>query len=389
MRLILLNLTRSPLRTALTVSGVAVALFLFCMIEAVLFAFHAGVAMAGASRVIIQHKESFFLLLPESYGSLVEQVPGVKRVAPGVWFGGTYDEPVPGGETREEFFAQFAVDFERYLPMYPEIAVPEDRLRDLMADRSGCLLGDKLAARLGKRVGDRIRLAGTIWSTPDGSPWELTVRAIYTSTTEAFDRTMMYMHYRYLDEVREHAHGMSGFYIAELDEPDRHAEVSAAVDGRTANGPYPTLTMTEKAFNLQFVSMVGNFQLLLRTVGAIVVLTMLLVSANTMMMSARDRTREMAILKSFGFDDGRVFLLLIGEALAVALLGAVVGVGGAWGAINGLHWNPKPDFFPTFRLSYGSLAAALAIAAGTGALSGLVPAVMGMRLKAVDALRSV
>lgn len=388
MRLILLNLTRAPLRTALTVLGVAVALFLFCLIEAVLFAFHAGVAMSGASRVIVQHRESFLLLLPESYRDVIGQIDGVKRVAPGVWFGGMYDEPVPGGEKREEFFAQFAVDFERYLPMYPEIVVPEGQLRDLMADRAGCLIGDKLAARLGKTIGDRIRLRGTIWNTPDSSPWEFTVCAIYASTSEAFDRTMMYLHYQHLDEVREHGHGMSGFYVAELDDPDRHAEVSAAVDGRTASSPYPTLTMTERAFNLQFVSMVGNFELLLRTVGAIVVLTMLLVSANTMMMSARDRTREMAVLKSIGFNDGRVFLLLIGEALAVAFVGAIVGVGGAWGAINGLHWNPKPDFFPTFRLSYGSLAAALAIAGGTGALSGLVPAVMGMRLKAVEALRS-
>jgi putative ABC transport system permease protein len=147
--------------------------------------------------------------------------------------------------------------------------------------------------------------------------------------------------------------------------------------------------MTEKAFNLQFVSMMGNFQLLLRSIGSAVVLTMLLVSANTMMMSARERTREMGILKAIGFSDGHVFLLLIGEALAISLLGAVAGVGLAWLLANVLHFNPKPDFFPVFYLPNESILAAVGLAVLTGFLSGIVPAVTGMRLKATEALRSV
>jgi putative ABC transport system permease protein len=147
--------------------------------------------------------------------------------------------------------------------------------------------------------------------------------------------------------------------------------------------------MTEKAFNLQFVSMMGNFQLLLRSIGSAVVLTMLLVSANTMMMSARERTREMGILKAIGFSDGHVFLLLIGEALVISLLGAVAGVGLAWLLTNVLHFNPKPDFFPIFYLPNDSVLAAVGLAVLTGFLSGIVPAVTGMRLKATEALRSV
>jgi putative ABC transport system permease protein len=147
--------------------------------------------------------------------------------------------------------------------------------------------------------------------------------------------------------------------------------------------------MTEKAFNLQFLGMMGNFQLLLRSIGSAVVLTMLLVSANTMMMSARERTREMGILKAIGFSDGQVFLLLIGEALAMSLLGALVGVGLAWLLTNALHFNPKPDFFPIFYLPTESMLAAVGLATLTGFLSGIVPALSGMRLKATEALRSV
>ncbi len=389
MKLVWLNLLRSPLRTMLTVFGAAVALFLFCLLEAVLFGFEAGVAMAGASRMVVQHKESIIFLLPEAYYVPIGQVDGVKGIASGIWFGGLYDVPLPGGQKREEFFAQFAVDLEHYLPMYPEIEVPADQLRDMMNDRAGCILGDKTAARLGKKVGDRLPLRGTIWNTPDSSPWEFMIRAIYTSRSETFDRTMLFFHYKYLDETREFAKGMAGFYVVELKDPDRFAEVAATVDRRFANSPYPTLTMSEKAFNMQFVSMMGNLQLLLRSIGFAVVLTMLLVSANTMMMAARDRTREMGILKAIGFSDGRVFFLLIGEAIAVAFLGALLGVGGAWGAINVARWNPKPDFFPIFRIPEASVLAACGIALLTGFVSGIVPALLGMRMKAVEALRSL
>lgn len=389
MKLIFLNLWRAPLRTGLTVLGASVALFLFCMLEAVLFAFTAGVAMAGASRLVVQAKESIVFLLPEAYHGQIAAVDGVKRVTSGMWFGGLYEEPLPGGQKREEFFAQFAVEMDDYLAMYPEIEVSREQLKDLNADRVGCLLGDKIAARINKKVGDRLPLRGTIWNKADNSAWEFTIRGIYTSHSETFDRTMMLFHYKYLDEMRQIGKGKNGFYIVELENPDRFAEVSTAIDQRFANSPDPTLTQSEKAFNMQFVSMMGNFQLLLRSIGMAVVLTMLLVAANTMMMSARDRTREMGILKAIGFTDGHVFRLLIGEALTVAMLGALVGIGGCYALVNLLRWNPKPDFFPIFLIPRPSALAAVGIAFVTGFLSGVVPAVVGMRLKAVEALRSI
>ena len=390
MRLLLLNLLRKPLRTLLTVFGVGVALFLFCFLETVLAAFNAGVNMADASRLVVQHKESIIFELPMAYRSRIEQVEGVTGVCGASWIGALSQEPGPDGKKREEFFAQFAADIERYLALYPEIKIPPEQLRDLLNDQMGCVMGVKIAERLNKKVGDRLVLRSTIWAQKNGSSlWEFNVRAIYSTDSPTFDQTMMFFPLKRFDEARQFGRGSIGLYILGIADPSRSTEIAAAIDGLFANSPYETRTMTEKAFNLQFVGMIGNFQLLLRSIGSAVVLTMLLVSANTMMMSARERTREMGILKSIGFTDGHVFLLLIGEAIAISLLGAIVGIGLAWLLANILLFNPKPDFFPIFFLPGESIVAGFGLAIVTGFLSGIVPALTGMRLKATEALRSV
>jgi len=389
-RLLLLNLLRKPLRTVLTVLGVGVALLLFCFLEAVLTSFNAGVNMADASRLVVQHKESIIFELPMSYRGLIAQTEGVTGVAVASWFGGLSQEPGPDGKTRESFFAQFATDIEDYLALYPELEVPPDQRAALMNDRMGCLLGAKIAQRLNKQVGDRLVLRSTIWSDRSGSSnWEFNVRAVYTTDSPTFDQTMMLFHFTRFDEARQFGQGSVGVYLISIDDPSRSAEISSAIDSRFANSPHETRTMTEKAFNIQFIGMLGNFELLLRSIGTAVVMTMLLVSANTMMMSARERTREMGVLKAIGFTDGQIFLLLIGESLALSLLGAVAGVGLAWLLANVLHLNPKPDFFPVFYLPAESILAAIAVALLTGFFSGIIPAVSGMRLKATEALRSV
>ncbi|HEY3319509.1 MAG TPA: FtsX-like permease family protein [Planctomycetota bacterium] len=389
MRLLLLNLLRKPLRTGLTVFGVSVALFLFCFLESVLHAFNAGVNMAGASRLIVQHKESLSFQLPLSHRSLIAQTEGVTRVAPAVWFGGMYQEPRKGNEAREEFFPQFGMDIKNYLPLYPEIQIPPEQIKDLMNDQAGCLMGKKIAERLHKKVGDRIRLRSTIWGKPDGSMYDFNVRAIYSSDSPTFDQTLMFFHYKYLDEARQFGKAGCGFFVVGITDAGAYQHIIETIDKRFANSPFETRTVTEKAFNMQFVSMLGNLQLLMRSIGGAVVLAMLLVCANTMMMSARERTREMGILKSIGFTDLHVFALLIGESLLIALIGAALGAGGAFLMANVLHFNPKPDFFPIFYLPRNSLIMAFLIAAGTGLVSGLVPAIAGMRLKAVEALRTV
>ncbi len=389
MSLIWLNLRRSPVRTALTVFGTAVALALFCLLEALLAAFNLGVDMASASRLVVSHKEAITFQLPKAYASRILQVDGIERLAEGTWFGGLYDAPLPNGEKRTDFFANFAVDAEPYLKLYPEMRIPPEQYEALMKDRVGCLLGDQLAARLGKGVGDRIALRPLIWPKKDGKPWEFNIRAIYTCNIESFDRTMMIFHHKYLEEGRSFGSGQTGFYILGLKNADQSAEVSMAIDRLFANSPDPTRTMSEKAFNMVFISMMGNLKLLFRFIGTVVMVTMLLITANTMMMSGRERTREMAILKAVGFSDGYVFTMLVGEAVAIGVLGFLLGAGGTYGLINLANWNPKPDFFPVFKVPGEAMLGALGIAVLTGILSGLLPGLAALRLKAAEALRSI
>ena len=211
MRLLLLNLLRKPLRTLLTILGVGVALLLFCFLEAVLTSFNAGVNMADASRLIVQHKESIVFELPMSYRQLIAQTEGVTGVTTASWFGGLSQEPGPDGTKREEFFAQFATDIEGYLSLYPEVKIPPDQLSALMDDQMGCLLGAKIAERLGKKVGDRLVLRSTIWTQKNGSSiWEFNVRALYTSDSPTFDQTMMLFHFKRFDEARQFGQGSAG-----------------------------------------------------------------------------------------------------------------------------------------------------------------------------------
>jgi len=232
-------------------------------------------------------------------------------------------------------------------------------------------------------------LRSTIWPQAGTPFWEFTVRGIYTTRSSNFDRTNMFFHWKYLDEGREFSKGTTGIFIVSINDPAQYPRIAAAIDTRFENSPFETRSMTEKAFNMQFISMMGNLSMLLRSVGSAVVLTMLLISANTMMMSGRERTREMGILKAIGFTDGYVFRLLIGEALVISALGALMGAGGTWLLINVLHFNPKPDFFPIFILPTSAMLAALLLAVIAGFLSGLPPAIHGMRLQAAEAVRSV
>ena len=389
MRLLILNLARKPLRTLLTVFGVAVALFLFCFLETVLEAFQVGVNMSDASRLIVMHKDSLSFNLPVSHKNAIEQIDGVKRASSAIWFGGPYEEPIGPDAKKQDFFTQFALDLDTYLASYPEIRILPEQLKDVMADPSGCVLGAKLAQRINKKIGDRITFSGAIWARADGQPWHFTVRAIYSTESPTFDQTMMLFHWKYLDEARAYERGTATLFIVGISDPNNYQQIASAIDARFENSPAETRAMTEKAFNMQFVSMMGNLALLLRSIGSAVVLTMLLVAANTMMMSARERTREMGILKAIGFNDGHIFRLLIVEALLIAMTGALIGAGMAIILFNVLGMNPKPDFFPVFQLPYSSVGFALLIAAITGLLSGIVPAWTGMRMKATEALRTV
>ena len=374
--LVLANLLRKKVRTALTVGSFGVALFLFGILAVVRGAFRQGIDVAGADRLVVVNRVSIIQPLPFSYREQIVHLPGVKDLTFDSWFGGVYQD-------ERNFIPQFAIDAEAQRRVFPELRVPEDEWRAFLADRQGAVAGEETARRFGWKVGDRIPIRGTIFP----GVWQFNLRGIYTGLRPDDDRTQFWFHYEYLDEERQWGKGMVGWYTVKVESPDLAARVARAVDERFANSPYETKTETEKAFAASFVKQVGNIELVILAVGGVVFFTLLLVTGNTMAIAVRERLGEMAVLKALGFPDRFLLGLVLGEALLIAVVGAVLGLGAC--KLFTLRGDPTHGMMPFFYLPPSAMAVGFGAALAVGAAAGLLPAVSAMRLRVADALRRV
>ena len=381
------NLKRKKLRTLFTVLSILVAFVLFGVLGAINVAMNMGVELAGVDRLVLRHRVSLIRLLPVSYESRIESVEGVAAATHATWFGGIYQDP-------KNFFPQMPVDPKGYLEMYPEFLLPEDQKKAWLEDRTGAVVGRSTARRYDWKVGDRIPIQGTIWRKKDGaSTWEFTIRGIYDGAAQGTDTTQFLFHYDYFDEARWAAEGLVGWYIIRVDDPAKAAEIAERIDAEFANSPNETRTSTERAFVQAFANQVGNIGAIVAAVLGAVFFTILLVAGNTMMQSVRERTNELAVLKTLGYSRRLVLTLVLLESLANAALGGLLGLGLAWFFIEFLGWVflqiPDPSggllqniYFPLTWVVMGFI-----IAIVLGLLSGAIPAVQAMRLRVVDALR--
>jgi putative ABC transport system permease protein len=377
--LVLKSARRNKRRTLLTVMSVAIAVFLFASLRAVLDGFNAATEASSSTRIVTQRATSLFFSMPTSHGEAIRNTPGVDDVSWANWFGGVYKDP-------QNFFAQFAVEADTYLRLYPEIQLTAEERKAFLEDRTGCIIGDGLAKRFGFTVGDRITLQVgiPIYGTRD---FDFTVRGIYRSGGAAVDNQSMLFHWKYADE-RSIAPGQVGWFIAQIANPDDATRISMAIDQKFANSSNETKTETEKQFQSTFVSMFGNLNLLLGSIALAVVITTLFVAGNTMAMSVRERTTEIAVMRTLGFPSRTIFLLVAGEGVMMAVAGGVVGALLARAVVN-------PDllqagaFIPVFGVNNENVVIGLALSAVIGVLAGLVPATMASRLRIVDALRRV
>lgn len=376
--LVAANLRRRKTRTLFTVLSILVAFLLYGMLGALRAGFEMGAEIAGADRLIAIHKVSMIQPLPVRHGDRIRSIAGVVDVAHGTWFGGVYQDP-------KNFFAQVAVESERFLTIYPEYVLdPEERERWL-ANRTGALAGRSLAERFGWRVGDRVPIQGTIWRRPGDEPWEFTVEGIYEPAEPGVDDAQLFFHWAFLDEARTFGSGLVGWYWIQVADPDRAAEVAAAVDTAFANSPAETRTATEKVFVQSFARQVGDIGAIVTGILAAVFFTILLVAGNTMAQSVRERTAELAVLKSLGFSDRRVAALVFAEAAAYALLGGGLGLLLAWGFVA--QGDPTGGMLPSFYLPRAHLAAGVVLVAALAAVAGLLPALEARRLPISAALR--
>jgi putative ABC transport system permease protein len=379
-RLILANLFRKKIRLVLTVLSFAVALFLFTLLAVVRGAFSRGTDLAGADRLVVINRVGLINSMPLAYGDRIRQIPGVKFVTHNNWFGGVYQD-------EKNFFPQFVIDPDNQRQVMTEMHVPDDQWKVFVNDRQGAVAGRNLAKRFGWKVGDRIPLQNALWGPT--KTWEFNLDGIYTNDKEGGDESQFWLQWNYFYEnVPDAIKGQAGWWVLKLDSPDDAVRVAKAIDEKFANSSYETKTETESAFQANFAKQLGNIQLLIMTIGSVVFFTLLLVTGNTMAISIRERTGELAVLKAIGFSDRSVLVFVLAESLVIAIIGGLLGLGLAilvipvvGAKLNGL--------LPPLLLSTTLLGLGLLFAVFVGVASGFLPGIGAMRLRVVDALRRV
>ncbi len=373
------NLGRKKLRTLFTLLSVIIAFVLFALLGGLNRAFTAGVELAGADRLITTHKVSFIQLMPISYVARVEGVDGVRAATHYTWFGGYFQDP-------RQQFGLFPTNLEKLSDIYPEYEMPPDQRERLMQDRTGLMVGQAMADLYGWEVGDQVPIFSTIWPKLDGSfAWEFEIAAIFTGTGNTADEMQAFMHYDYFNEARQFGQDMIGWIVTRIEDPELADPVSDAIDARFANSPTETKTSTEAGFAAGFAAQFGNIGLIVQMILACVFFTLLLISGNTMAQAVRERTGELAVLKTIGFSDARVTGMVLAESLLVAVIGGVIGL--LLGAlfVHGAA-SALAQFFPGLAMSTGTLAWGLLLAVALGLVTGAWPAWRAARLSVIDAM---
>lgn len=381
LKLIVRNALRHKLRTLLTIVGLVVATLAFGLLQTVIRAWYAGADAASNTTLVTRNATSLVFALPLSYAAKIRAVEGVTGVAYANWFGGIYQDP-------KNFFPQLAVSGTSYLDMYPDFVLGEDQRKAFLHDRKGALVGRKLADQYHFKVGDVIPLRGTIYP----GQWEFVVRGIYEGRTPSTVTTQMFFHWDYLNEtllktVPRRANQV-GVYVTKISHPEDAAAISAAIDATFRNSLAETLTETEKAFQLSFVSMSDAIVVAIRLVSFVVILIIMAVMANTMAMSARERLSEYATLKALGFGPGFLAVLIFGESLLIALAGGAIGMALLYPAAAGFAAQ-MGTLFPVFEVAPHTLLMQLLAAAAVGAVAAIAPTIRAVRVNIVDGLRAV
>lgn len=376
------SLLRRKLRTVFTLLSIAVAFTLFGVLMATRTAFSAGVTVAGAERLVMLDKVSMVNALPLRYRAQIASVPGVADVTHGNWFGGIYQDP-------RNVFATIAVEPESWLRIHPELVVSPSQQQAWLADRTGAMVGVETARRFNWRLGDRVPLQGTIYRRPDGRPWEFTIDAIYDSPEGVADRTQFFIHQTYLNEtLAPGAYGRDEvtYFVVKVADPRESDQVASRLDALFAGSSPQTKTATEKAFVSSFANQIGDIGAIMLAIAGAVLFTILIVTGNTMAEATRERTSELAVLKTLGFSDGKIVALVLAESCLIALSGGGLGLGLAIAGITAIG-DPTRGMLPPIHLPAGEIVRGAGFIVMLGVMAGLLPALQARRLRIVDALR--
>lgn len=381
-KLLLRNAVRHKLRSLLTILGVAVAVMAFALLRTVVSAWYAGVEASAANRLITRHAVSFVFPLPLAYRDRIAQVRGVSKVTYANWFSGVYID-------KNQFFARLAVDSETFFDVYPEFLIEPQQFETFKRERNACIIGIEIAKRYNLKIGDLMLIEGDVYP----GQWEFVVRGIYQPRDQNTDPATMMFHYKYLDErIRQEMPARSGeigWYIVRINDPDQSARISEEIDRLFANSRAETKTETERAFQQNFLSAASAVITAMNIMSFVIIGIILLVVGNTMIMSARERTHEYAVLKVLGFSGLQLFVLIAGESLILAILGSAIGLSVTFPAVEGFQTALPKGWFPVFYIKpetiiLGSVAGLL-----VGLIAALIPIRRVLTTRIVEGLRHV
>jgi putative ABC transport system permease protein len=385
LKLIFKNAFRHKLRTFLTILGIGIAVMGFALMRFVVGAWNAGVEVAAADRVIVRHAVSFVFELPYSYGERIRTgIPGLRDVTNCNWFNGIYKDP----HDWKNYFPRIAINPENFFKIYPEFKVPQDQLETFQRERNSCIIGTKTAKIHNLKIGDTIQLEGDIYP----GTYNFVIRGIYTGRDRSTDETQMFFDWKYLDEaVKKNIPskaGNVGWYVLQVNSPKEIANISSRVDALFKNSAAETKTETERAFNQSFISMYSALFTAMNFVSFVVIGVILLVLANTMAMSARERINEYAVMKTIGFSGKHLAALIAGEAIFIAIIGGLVGLLLAVPVTLGFA-QMFPTWFPNLPKMDTVVILAFAAAIVVGIVSAFFPALRAARMRIVDGLRYI
>ena len=381
LKLLFKNAFRHKLRTGLTVLGITIAILAFGLLRTVISAWYSGVEASSATRLITRNAVSLIFSLPLSYKDKIRQVPGVTIVSYGNWFGGIYIN-------EKNFIPNFSVDAETYLDLYPEFILAEDQKKAFIRDRKACVAGRKVAEKFGWKVGDNVVLKGTIFP----GTWEFVLRGIYRGARKTTDETQFFFHWDSVNETLKktapHRADMVGFYMVGVKNPDQAAEVAVDIDALFKNSLAETLTETEKAFQLSFVTMSEAIIVVIQVVSFVVIVIIMAVMANTMAMTARERIGEYAIMKTLGFGAWHIAGLVFGESLVIASIGCTIGIALTFPAAAWFS-NAMGTYIPVFNVEPKTLYLDIAAALLVGSVAAVFPTWRAVNVKIADGLRRI
>jgi putative ABC transport system permease protein len=381
LKILFRNAFRNKLRSGLTILGITIAILAFGLLRTVISAWYSGVEASSATRLITRNSVSLIFPLPFSYRDRIRQISNVKIVSYGTWFGGVYIE-------EKNFFPNFAVEPRTFFELYPEFIIPPGEKESFFNDRKGCVVGRKLAARFGWKMGDIITLKGAIFF----GNWDFVIRGIYRGRDRDTDETQFMFHWDYLNEkLKKTPHpwgGQVGYYMVGVTRPDAATEVAIAIDQMFKNSLAETLTETEKAFQQGFLAMSGAIVMAVQIVSFVVIVIIMAVGANTMAMTTRERIGEYAILKTLGFGGGHIAGLILGESLVITLFGCVLGIVLTFPAAK-VFSSELGAYFPNFNVERATLLFDLLAAFAVAFTAAIIPTQRAIRVRIADGLRRI